>query len=107
MLWGDRMDEPKQSNDLILGQILGKVDGMNNAINTMSTTFASHVLSDKESFESLRRQMETERKEREDQREKDKKEQNEARNFIAKITGALILLSAVASYLVPYILSKL
>lgn len=96
-----------QNNDLILGQILGKVDGMNNAINSISGTFAAHALSDKESFEQLRRQMTEDKKDADTKREEDRERDETARIFFAKVTGGLILLSAAASYLIPYLLGKL
>jgi len=101
------MSESTPSNDMILGQILGEIKGLNNAMGSISTTFAAHALSDKESFEQLRRQMIDDKKEQAEMMKQHKKEQDEARNFIAKVTGALILLASVASYLVPYILSRL
>jgi len=90
------MGEPTQNHELILGQILGRMEGMSTAMDRISTTFTAHALSDEKNFSELRKQM-----------AEDKEEMNKDRVRIAKITGGIIILATAASYIAPFILGKL
>lgn len=96
MLWRPDMSEPSPNNDMILGQVLGRLDGIANSINTITATFTAHALSDEKNFSELRRQMTD-----------DKEEMNRDRVRIAKITGGIIILATIASYLAPTIISRI
>lgn len=90
------MSEDKQNTDIILGQILGRMEGLLTTMTSISASFTSHALSDEKNFNELRKQM-----------MEDKEEMTKDRIKIAKITGGIIILATAASYIAPFLLGKL
>jgi hypothetical protein len=90
------MGDENKNSDFILGQILGEMKGMNASVGTLASALASHTLSDEKNFSNIREQM-----------AKDKEEMNTDRVRIAKITGGIIILATIASYLAPSIIGRL
>lgn len=99
--------EEKQSNELLLGTILGRLDGLLTSINNISTTFTAHSLSDEKNFYELRKQLDADKADTRARMDADKKEIQADRMFIAKITGGVVLVAALAPYFIPLLIRSL
>jgi len=89
------MGDERNDYDFVLGKISGKLDGVLSSMNSFTSTFNTHSLSDEKNFDTLRQQMQD-----------DKKEMTDERLKIAKWTGAAIVIMTILSYLAPSIISK-
>ncbi len=89
------MEDKNHNNEFVLGQLLGRMDGLQTTMNGISTTFTAHSLSDEKNFTELRQQM-----------IKDKEEMNNDRMWIAKVTGGMFVIMTVVSWLAPLVFNK-
>lgn len=101
------MPDPTQSNDLVLGQLLGKTDGILTAMKTFSETFAAHALTDKEAIASISKQMADDKTAYNERLDKDRDQMSADRLRIAQWTGGIVALGTLLSILVPILLPKL